>query len=528
MGKKIAIDFGTSNTTIALWNETLEKEELMKIDGMARKYKNPSEHAAPDMYCIPSIINFDGNNILAGQEVFDRGKEFSHATFRDIKRYIMKRKPLPRDVGGKKISFYDSGEYFLSEIISRANNILGDKIQEIIFTLPVDAFQHYQEWIGELCVKFNIDYYRVIDEPSACAFGYDAGVEDGDIIMVFDFGGGTLDVSVVKVELSGHSDRKSVVVGKGGAGIGGIDIDTWIMEDLLRQNELTTEKVQHIINHLRQTVEEIKIDLSFNKEASLSVFDDLNGTLISADYTREKFEEILTKNNLFNIIQEILDDSLEEAALRGIRRRDIKHVLMIGGSSLIPSVKKLLHEKFPGKIKSYRPFDAVVKGACRYGAGKILDDYIKHDYCLKHWIWSDDRYSGRYGYEPFIPRGTKYPVSDVAKFKIDAAVPGQKEVELMIFEARGHNSQKMKNEMIYNSDADKYEIISTNVSGDEDKVLVNEKNPTFIKLEPPARGGEKRISVSFSIDENRLLRITVVDLKINKILYKDQPVVKLN
>ena len=112
MGKKIAIDFGTSNTTIALWNETLGKEELMKIEGMARKYKNPSDHNASEIYCIPSIINFDGNTLLAGQEVFDRGKEFSHATFRDIKRYIMKRKPLPRDIGGKKISFYDSGEHF--------------------------------------------------------------------------------------------------------------------------------------------------------------------------------------------------------------------------------------------------------------------------------------------------------------------------------------------------------------------------------------------------------------------------------
>jgi molecular chaperone DnaK (HSP70) len=139
--------------------------------------------------------------------------------------------------------------------------------------------------------------------------------------MVFDFGGGTLDVSIVKIELSGHGDRKSVVVGKGGAGIGGIDIDTWIMEDLLKQNGMSTGDVQHIINHLRQTVEEIKIDLSFNKEASLSVFDDVNGTMISADYTREKFEEILTKNNLFNIIQEILDDSLEGSSQRHKKKR---------------------------------------------------------------------------------------------------------------------------------------------------------------------------------------------------------------
>jgi len=528
MGKKLAIDFGNSNTTVAVWNESLEREELIKIQDITRRYKNPKGHSDSGTYCIPSIINFEGNNVLIGQEVFYRGKEFHQGTFRDIKRYIMKRKSLPKDIGGSRLSFYEAGEKFVSELISRVSKILDDKIQELIFTLPVDAFQHYQEWISEVCRKLNIDYYRVLDEPSACAFGYDMGANEGEILMVFDFGGGTLDVSIVKFEFALNKERKSIVVGKGGSSIGGIDIDTWIMEDLLKQNDLSVEEVQHIINHLRQNIEDIKIELSFNKEASISVFDDRKGILISADYTREIFEKILIKNNLFNIIQETVDDALEEAALRGIRRREIKNVLMIGGSSLIPSVKKILEEKFPERVRSYTPFDAVVKGACRYGAGKVLDDYIKHDYCLKHWIWSDDRYSGRYGYQPFIPRGTRYPVQDVAKFKIDAAVPGQKEVELMIFEVRPNNSQKLKNEMVYNSDTGKYEIIVTSVSGEENKVLVNEKNPTFIKLDPPAKGGEKRISVSFNIDINRLLRITVVDLKTNCVLYKNQPVVKLS
>ena len=98
MGKKLAIDFGNSNTTVAVWNESLEREELIKIQDITRRYKNPKGHSDSGTYCIPSIINFEGNNVLIGQEVFYRGKEFHQGTFRDIKRYIMKRKSLPKDM----------------------------------------------------------------------------------------------------------------------------------------------------------------------------------------------------------------------------------------------------------------------------------------------------------------------------------------------------------------------------------------------------------------------------------------------
>ena len=527
MGKKIAIDFGTSNTTVAYWNETLSMAEIIEFDGISRKYRNPEKHDDIVTFCIPSVINFHKKHILIGQEVFNKGKEMDKGTFKDIKRYIMKRKDLSRDTGkGKKVSFYEAGEAFLKEIILKTKNYLNNDIGEIVFTLPVDSFQYYQEWISELCRKVKIDRYRVIDEPTACALGYEANIRDNNISMVFDFGGGTLDVSIVKFEPSGN-EKKSLVLGKAGASIGGIDIDGWILEDLLLQNDLKLEEVQHIINLLLQNIEDTKIDLSFHNESSLSIFDDLRGTLVTADYKRENFEDILKRNHLYSIIQETIDDALEEAALKGVRRRQIKEVLMIGGSSLIPSIRDLLEEKFGDRVKAFRPFDAVVKGGCFYAGGKSLDDYIKHDYCLKHWIWSEDRRSGKYGYQPFIPKGTKYPAEEVAKFKIDAAVPGQKEVELMIFEVRANSSQKVKNEMIYNPETEKYEIKKINASGEEDRVIVNEKNPTFIKLDPPAKGGEKRISVSFAIDENRLLRITVIDLKNNSVLYKNQPVVKL-
>lgn len=527
MGKKIAIDFGTSNTVVSVWNENLEKAEIIKFSSISRRYRNPEGHDYFETYSIPSIINFDKNKILVGQDVFNRGKEFSEGTFRDIKRYIINRKPLPKSVGqNKKINYYEAGEFFIRETIRELKQILNDDISEVVFTVPVDSFQDYQEWINEICSKIKVDYYRVIDEPTACALGYNSAIEKESIFMVFDFGGGTLDVSIVKLERD-YKNKKSAVIGKAGSSIGGIDIDTWLMEDLLKKNDLIMNDVQEIINHLLYNVEQAKIDLSFNDETSLSVFDDQRGILISGDYNRDGFNRILKENNFFKIILETLDDAIEEAAFKGISRREIDKILVIGGTSLIPSVKELLNEKFPGKVRSYSPFDAVAKGASFYSSGRILDDYIKHDYCLKHWIWSKDRLTGNYGYQPFIPRGTKYPVEEVAKFKIDAAIPGQKEVELMIFEKRSQNSQSLKNEMVYNINTGKYEIKTVNASGEEDKIMVNEKNPTFIKLEPPAKGGEKRISVSFGIDENRLLRITVLDLKTGRILYERQPVVKL-
>jgi len=119
MKRKIAVDFGTSNTTVSYWNETLEKAEVIKMENISRRYRNPETHEYFDTYCIPSVINFDSGSILTGQEVFNRGKEFHSGTFRDIKRYIMRRKSLPKNVEGRQISFYEAGETFLREIILR-------------------------------------------------------------------------------------------------------------------------------------------------------------------------------------------------------------------------------------------------------------------------------------------------------------------------------------------------------------------------------------------------------------------------
>ena len=93
------------------------------------------------------------------------------------------------------------------------------------FTVPVEAYEHYQDWLTRVCEAAGLRRYRLLDEASAAALGYGVHIQANDVYMVVDFGGGTLDVSIVRIEGEAIGGKRCRVLGKGGAEIGGTVID---------------------------------------------------------------------------------------------------------------------------------------------------------------------------------------------------------------------------------------------------------------------------------------------------------------
>ena len=156
-----------------------------------------------------------------------------------MKRYISNRSPVKRKIDGKQISHFDAGQDFLSTVLLFAATELNIGDEEVAFTVPVESFEHYENWLTDVAEAAGIRRFRLIDEPSAAALGYGAHIQPGDVYLIFDFGGGTLDVAVVLIEESDQSQggRRCRVLGKAGLEIGGSTIDQWLFQDVLQQIE---------------------------------------------------------------------------------------------------------------------------------------------------------------------------------------------------------------------------------------------------------------------------------------------------
>jgi molecular chaperone DnaK (HSP70) len=156
-----------------------------------------------------------------------------------MKRYISNRSPVSVRIDDKAVSHFDSGKDFLSAVLLFAAEERNVRDEEIALTVPVEAFEHYEDWLSDVAEAAGLPRFRIIDEASAAALGYGAHIQPGDVYLIFDFGGGTLDISVVLIEEEEQEQtgRRCRVLGKAGAEIGGITIDQWLFQETLRQNE---------------------------------------------------------------------------------------------------------------------------------------------------------------------------------------------------------------------------------------------------------------------------------------------------
>ncbi|MEV6630389.1 Hsp70 family protein [Actinoplanes sp. NPDC051470] len=528
MAGRLGIDFGTSNTVIAAWDETTRSAKTLRIPG----YGRPLGHGDQQVPVIPSVIHYtDEDRQLLGAQVHAANLYHAHGTFRWMKRYIANRSPLRTAVNGRQISPFDAGRDFLATVLALAATEADAAGEEISLTAPVESFEHYEDWLGEVTEAAGVSRFRLIDEPSAAALGYGAHIQPGHVYLMFDFGGGTVQAAVVLIqeEAGGRSCR---VLGKAGDDIGGSTIDQWIFQELLARNGRadSDDDVRRISRALLVECERAKELLSdpARSGAEISVLDPASGAVTSMDLDRDGLEDLLDRHELFNRLDRVVRRALRAASTRGYDEDDVTAVLMVGGSSLIPSVRRTMERIFGrDRVFSDRPLDVVARGAAAYAAGTGFYDHIQHDYAVR-WY---DRTTGRYEFRTCVRAGTAYPSKEpVHTMTVRATQNGQQDLGIAIYELgeRRRTGSETETELVLDKGgAWRVAAVTPDDEDGRSRFWVNERAPTFLRADPPANAGQPRFRVEFSIDTNKRLLLTAHDLVGGRITHRDFPVVKL-
>jgi molecular chaperone DnaK len=549
---RVAIDFGTGNTVLARENEATGGLETIEIPGIttAFRYRLGADAPVQTAHVVPSLIHYSESETLIGDQVLSRGLAEHPNTLRWMKRGIAhghtQRKRTPQGHKGPE----QAGEDFLAMLLWYAANRFSLADDEFTFTAPVEAFEHFQDWLRKVCEKAGVRRMRLLDEPTACVLGYHGAARTDDRFVVFDFGCGTLDVSAVRIDLASSEDRKAVQLGKMGCDLGGMDLDTWLAEDFCRRHALGAAERRELDAVILRQAEATKIALSKpgESEADMTVVatvgqrpramrttyarccptcrDDRaclqcrhrNNGSTAADAC---LGCLLREKEFARRVRETVDRAVENATVKaGMRRSDVAKVLVTGGTSLVPCVRAILAESFNSRVESQSPFDAVARGACR---GIVLP-VLQHDYAIE----SYNRTKQAYEFAPLYPIGTDYPTDPKTSRRLwgRGAYEGATRIGLKVFEVsrmrRGAAGSSMFDEAGRLRD-------ETRVESEFEHVCLNRENPTFILADPPVNlaRDKKRFLCSFAVDGHRRLLVTVLDNLSGKTILKDHPVVRL-
>jgi molecular chaperone DnaK (HSP70) len=527
-----AVDFGTSNTVVVRWNAVTQQSETLTLPGLSmRMGDNPP--------LIPSLVYVDDatrESVVTGQAVRDRGLDLATDPrfFRNVKRGIgAEIQGFLPELDGRPITFEQIGQWFLNSVIQQ---IQADdpNLDALVFTVPVDSFEAYRHWLTQVCQSLQVPQVRMLDEPTAAALGY--GLDNQGTLLVIDFGGGTLDLSLVRLEerrsstkpvgfllkwgqkVLDHSAQRpklARVLAKAGQNLGGADIDHWLVDYFVATQGLTSTPLT------LRLAERLKIQLSQQDAATEVYFNDETLDSYELQLDRDRFNQLLQEHQFFARLDEAMTQVLRQAQRQGLTPEDIDAVLLVGGTAQIPAVKTWVEQYFiPDKIRSERPFEAIAQGALQLSQGAEIKDFLYHSYGIRYW----DRRNNSHGWHPLIKQGQPYPMPDPVELVLGASTENQPSIELVIGEL---GSETGSTEVYFDGDR---LVTRTLTDGKPVVKPLNDQDDarTIAKLTPPGYPGSDRIKVLFWVDESRFLRMTVEDILTAQTLVNNRPVVQLS
>jgi molecular chaperone DnaK (HSP70) len=530
-----AIDFGTSNTVVTRWNLATQQAETLSLPALSLSLgQNPP--------LIPSLLYVENSaegKVVVGQAVRDRGLDLSSNPrfFRNFKRGIgADIQGFSPELEGQTVSFEQVGRWFLTELI-RQLQASDPTLNALVFTVPVDSFETYRHWLGQVCESLQIEQVRMLDEPTAAALGY--GLENQGMLLVIDFGGGTLDFSLVRLdssktaasskplgfllkwgqqnlaESSTQRAKTARVLAKAGQNLGGADIDNWLVDYFATTQGLATTPLT------LRLAERLKVQLSQQTEATEVYFNDETLESYELSLDRDRFQSILQAHQFFERLDESLAQIHRQAQRQGIELSDLDAVLLVGGTAQIPAVRAWAEQQFePEKIRSDRPFEAIAQGALQINQGTEIKDFLYHGYGIRYW----DRRNQCHSWHPLIPSGQPYPMPEPVTLVLGASMENQPSIELVIGEL---GAETGGTEVFFDGDR----LITRSLSSGKTQVQPLNDKPqarSIAQLTPPGFPGSDRIRVMFWVDSDRLLRVTVEDLLTAQTLLESRPVVQLS
>ena len=357
------IDLGTTNSVVAL------------LQGGIPRPVNIEEGQA----IVPSVVSFDleGGRVYFGAQALNRYVAFPAHTVKSVKRLMGRTTPV--QVGEAAYLPEEISAMLLKHLAAEATRVLGQTVRRVVITVPAyfdDAQRRATVRAGELA---GLEVLRIINEPTAAAFVYESPAADAgeEIILVYDLGGGTFDVSIVLL----RGDIKEVLASCGDTVLGGDDFDERLKDHFLRHLQHTTGiDLGHdfvVQVRLKEVAERVKITLSSQpfvtvNEVAVAVIDGepLN---LALEVARADFEAMTA--DLVEKTRRKVEEALAEAR---VSAGDIDRIVLVGGSTRMPAVQDMLADLFDQPMEHAVDPDLCVALGAAVQAGIIAGEPLRH------------------------------------------------------------------------------------------------------------------------------------------------------
>jgi molecular chaperone DnaK (HSP70) len=286
---------------------------------------------------------------------------------------------------------------------------------------------------------------------------------------------------------------------------------------VLKRAHLTIEQLGSNHAGLLTKCERAKIALSSVDLTTIAF--EANGQAYVIPFTRAELEELLETQGFYTVLRRVIDKLMYAARQQSVFREDIQCVLLVGGISLMPSVRQTLTQYFVDvPLRAGKPFTAVAEGALQIAIGAGLDDYVVHSYGLRYL----DPETNSHQYDEIISMGSRYPTTKPVEVILGAAHESQAEIEFVIGEI---DTEAVSMIEVRYDDGEEVFVARADRTAQHIEPL---NEPIVVALEPPGVPGEDRIQAQFSIDDRGQLRLSVIDLRTHQPLLQDAVVTGLH